>query len=173
LEHCIHCVFPVPCKGQSSGAGRDNVARGTSKGHTFCKRYQAQPEYNRGITNRGPKERLWLGSSKTLNKIFGQSVQLQFAKKRVRASVRLRKMRVRILWRGSAPSKTKEETTDNSLRATDVGTLTIFGTFSCTNRKKDDGDKPGPARTLSGSHLERAALKLRQWGQLESNHCEN
>jgi hypothetical protein len=38
---------------------------------------------------------------------------------------------------------------------------------------KDDGDKPWPARTLSGNHLGWVALKREQWEKLGSNHCEN
>jgi hypothetical protein len=40
----------------------------------------------------------------------------------------------------------KEETTNYSLRAIDVGTLTTLGTFAHTDRKKDDGDKHGPCQ---------------------------
>jgi hypothetical protein len=47
----------------------------------------------------------------------------------------------------------KEETTINRLRAINVRALTTLRTFAHTDRKKDDGDKPGPARTLSGSRL--------------------
>jgi hypothetical protein len=36
---------------------------------------------------------------------------------------------------GSAPSETKEETTNNSLRALNVGALTILGTFARIDRK--------------------------------------
>jgi hypothetical protein len=68
---------------------------------------------------------------------------------------------------GVGRSETKEETTDNRLRAKDVGTLTTLGTFSSTNRKKDEDDKPGSVRTLSGSRSGRAALRREQ---LESNH---
>jgi hypothetical protein len=45
-------------------------------------------------------------------------------------------MNVRTLWRGLAPSKTKEDTTNNSLRAMDVGVLTTLGTSACINRRK-------------------------------------
>jgi hypothetical protein len=38
------------------GPSRDNVARGTSKGQTFGKRYQAQPECNNGIRSYGLKK---------------------------------------------------------------------------------------------------------------------
>jgi hypothetical protein len=37
---------------------------------------------------------------------------------------------------GSAPSETKEETANNSLRAMEIGALTSLGTFACTDRKK-------------------------------------
>jgi hypothetical protein len=37
---------------------------------------------------------------------------------------------------GSAPSETKEETTNNSLRGINIETLTRFGTFGHTNRSK-------------------------------------
>jgi hypothetical protein len=37
---------------------------------------------------------------------------------------------------GSAPSKTREETTNNSLRAINVGALTILETFGSTSRRK-------------------------------------
>jgi uncharacterized protein (DUF849 family) len=36
---------------------------------------------------------------------------------------------------GSAPSERKEETTNNSLRAFDIGALTILGTFAPAGRK--------------------------------------
>jgi hypothetical protein len=51
----------------------------------------------------------------------------------------------------SIPSYTKQETTIDRLRGINVGTLTTLRTFARTNRKNDDGNKPGPARTLSGS----------------------
>jgi hypothetical protein len=38
------------------------------------------------------------------------------------------------------------------------------------SEKNKVDDTPGPARTLSGSHSGRAALRREQ---LESNHCEN
>jgi hypothetical protein len=38
---------------------------------------------------------------------------------------------------------------------------------------KDDGVTPGPARTLPGNHLGRAALRRAQRELLESNHREN
>jgi hypothetical protein len=37
---------------------------------------------------------------------------------------------------GSAPSKTKEETINNSLRAMDIGSLTTFGTSTFTDQRK-------------------------------------
>jgi hypothetical protein len=39
--------------------------------------------------------------------------------------------------------------------------------------KDNDGDTPGPARTLSGNHSGRAAFGREQREQLESNHGEN
>jgi hypothetical protein len=48
----------------------------------------------------------------------------------------------------SAPSETKEEATNNRLRATDVGTLTNLGIVDSPIDKEDDGNKLGPARTL-------------------------
>jgi hypothetical protein len=35
-----------------------------------------------------------------------------------------------------APTKTKEGTTNNSLRAINVGALSTLGTFGCTNQRK-------------------------------------
>jgi hypothetical protein len=40
--------------------------------------------------------------------------------------------------------------------------LTTLRTFGRTDRKKDEVDKPGPARTLSGSRSGRAALRREQ-----------
>jgi hypothetical protein len=37
---------------------------------------------------------------------------------------------------GSAPSETKEDTINNSLRAMDAGALTVLGTFACIDRRK-------------------------------------
>jgi 23S rRNA C2498 (ribose-2'-O)-methylase RlmM len=37
---------------------------------------------------------------------------------------------------GLALSETKEETTNNSLRAMDVGALPTLGTFVCTDQRK-------------------------------------
>jgi hypothetical protein len=48
------------------------------------------------------------------------------------------------LWRGR-PLQNEIETTNNSAGAIEVGALTILGTFALTDRKKDDGDKLGPA----------------------------
>jgi hypothetical protein len=57
------------------------------------------------------------------------------------------------IMKGWAPSKTKVETTNNSLRAIDVGALTTLVTFG-PNRwdKHDDGDKCGPTGILWGNH---------------------
>jgi hypothetical protein len=52
---------------------------------------------------------------------------------------------------GPVPSKMKEETTNNSVRAIEVGALSTLGTSACTNWKKDDGNTPGPTGFLSGS----------------------
>jgi hypothetical protein len=90
-----HHAIPAPHYGHSrQGPGTDIVARGTSKGQPFGKRC------NNGIGNRGLKEGLHLGSSRTLSKTFRQSVELEFAKQTVGTSIRLQKMSVRTLWRG-------------------------------------------------------------------------
>jgi hypothetical protein len=55
----------------------------------------------------------------------------------------------------------KEETTNISLRALNIGALTTLGTFGCTNQEDDD-DKPGLAHTLSGSYSGQAILRSEQ-----------
>jgi hypothetical protein len=52
----------------------------------------------------------------------------------VGSSVSIRKIECQDIMEGSAPSETKEETTNDSLRAIKVGALTTLGTFGCTNR---------------------------------------
>jgi hypothetical protein len=37
---------------------------------------------------------------------------------------------------GSAPSETKEETTNNSLSSMDIGALTVLGSFACIDQRK-------------------------------------
>jgi hypothetical protein len=71
---------------------------------------------------------------------------------------------------GSAPFKTKEETTNNKLEAMDVGALTILGTVALTDQKDENDDKPGLARILSGSRSQRTALRKEQ---LERKHHAN
>jgi hypothetical protein len=88
---------------------------------------------------------------------------------------------------GSAPSKTKEETTDR-LRAGDVGALATLGSLPApTERrifivcillcvdveKKVDGSTSGQTGTICRNRLGRAALMREQEDQLESNRCEN
>jgi hypothetical protein len=97
-------AIPALCKGHD----RDSVARGTSKGQMFGKRYQAQLKYNNSIRRQGLKQRLHLGSRRALNKTFRQIVELDIAKQTVRTCIRLQKMSVRSLWRGQPPPKRKK-----------------------------------------------------------------
>jgi hypothetical protein len=66
------------------------------------------PECSNGIRSRGLKERLHLGSRRTLNKTFTQTIELEIAKQTVRTSIRLQKMNVRTLWRAQPPLKQKK-----------------------------------------------------------------
>jgi hypothetical protein len=74
-------AIPALHKGHGhQGPGRDSVTRGISKGQTFRKRHQARSECNNSIRNLGVKERLHLGSRRTLNNTFRQTVRLEIAK---------------------------------------------------------------------------------------------
>jgi hypothetical protein len=59
---------------------KDNVGRGTLTGQTFGKGHGAQPECNNSTRNRGLKERLCVGSRRTLNKIFRRTIELEVKK---------------------------------------------------------------------------------------------
>jgi hypothetical protein len=90
---------------------------------TSRKRHQMQSECNNGIRNQGLKEQL-CQRRRTLNKTFRHSVDLEIAKQ---SGLPLDCVSER---RGWVPHpKTKEETTNNRLRAMDVGALTTHGTF--------------------------------------------
>jgi hypothetical protein len=52
--------------------GRDNVVWRASKGWTFVKRRQMQPECNNGIRDQGLKGQLHLGSKRIFNKTVRQ-----------------------------------------------------------------------------------------------------
>jgi hypothetical protein len=71
---------PTVKQRQQINWNRDNVAMGTLKGQTFGKRRRAQPECNNVIRNRDLKERLLLGSRRTLNKTFKLIVRLDIMK---------------------------------------------------------------------------------------------
>jgi hypothetical protein len=103
------------------GRGRDNVARGTSKGRTFGKRRQAQSEGITGISNR-------VGNKTALQK--GRRAEDRKANFHQNS-----KNECQDIVEGSAPTETKEEAT-NSLRTMCVGALTTLGSFACTERKR-------------------------------------
>jgi hypothetical protein len=84
------------------------VARGTSKGRTSRKRCRAQPECNSGIRNRDLKERLLLGSRRTLNKTFRQTAGLEIVKRTIGSSVRIRKTSIKTLWSSRPLPKRKK-----------------------------------------------------------------
>jgi hypothetical protein len=52
------------------------------------------------------------------------------------------------------PSETKEETTNNRLRAKDIGTLTTLGTSASTDRKKDEDVNLDRLEPYQGAALE-------------------
>jgi hypothetical protein len=75
---------------------------------------------------------------------------------------------------GSAPSKTKKETTNNRLRVINVEVLTTLGNFGPhPSEKQDYGDAPRSTDNLSGSLSRRATLRREQREQLESKQREN
>jgi hypothetical protein len=71
------------------------------------------------------------------------------------------------LCRGHPLSETKEETTNNSLKAMDVGALTTLGTFACTDWRKMmmvNLDRLAPYEGTTWDE---------QQEQLKSKHCAN
>jgi hypothetical protein len=81
----------------------------------FGKRCQAQLECNNGTRNRDLKEQLCLGSKgKNVTETFRETLRMEITKRIAGASVRIRKMSVRTLWRGRPPLKQKKRplTTD-------------------------------------------------------------
>lgn len=87
---------------------RDSVTRGTSKGQTFGKRHQTQPECSNGIRKRDLKEQLRLENTGIVNETFMETLGLGIANIIAGTSIRLRKMIVRTLWRGWLPPKWKK-----------------------------------------------------------------
>jgi hypothetical protein len=126
---------------------RGDFTRGAPEGLTVEKKWQKGPECNNGIRNKGLKERLCLGSRRTLNKIFRHTVELEVAKQIVRTSITL-KNECQDIVEGFAPSETKQKTAHRlrSWRYKSIDHSWIF----CLHRmkKKDDGDTPGPTGTL-------------------------
>jgi hypothetical protein len=70
-----------------------------------------------------------LGSRTTFGRIFRKTTVLEIRKRIVGTSIRLRKMSVRILWRGLPPPKQR-------LRTMDVRTQAISRTCGHTNQRK-------------------------------------
>jgi hypothetical protein len=68
-----------PQKDGKSRGEEGNVAKGTSELRKFGKRRRGQPECNSGIRNRFLKRRLHLGSMRSFNKTFKQTVELEVA----------------------------------------------------------------------------------------------
>jgi hypothetical protein len=90
----LHSIRDAVIKREWKNWTRDDFVRGTPKGPKFKKRHRAQQKYNSGIRNQGLKERLRLGSRRTLNKTFRQTIELEVTKQIVGTSIKLRKMRV-------------------------------------------------------------------------------
>jgi hypothetical protein len=146
---------PAPRKGHCrQGPGRDNVVRGTPKGRNFEMRHRAQPKRNSGIRDRVLRREPRLGSKEALGQIIG----LEVAERAVEFFHRAMGSELLDIVKGSAPSETKEETSKAQ---------------PSERNKDDDGGKPGPACTLSGSRSGRVTLRREQREQLESNRSEN
>jgi hypothetical protein len=58
---------------------------------------------------------------------------MEFVKRIAGSSARIRKMRVRILWKDRSPPKRKKRL---HIDAIDVRALTILGAYACTDRRK-------------------------------------
>jgi hypothetical protein len=67
-----------------------------------------QPEGGNGIRGRDLKEQLRLGSERISCRFFRKVLVLEIMKPRVEPSVRIRKMSVRISWKGRPPPKGKK-----------------------------------------------------------------
>jgi hypothetical protein len=81
------------CKGHCrQGQGKDSVVRGVPKGRTLGRRHQPKPECKNGIGNRGLRQQLHLGSKRAFNKIVRKSFGLEFVKRIVGSSVRMREV---------------------------------------------------------------------------------
>lgn len=82
--------------------------QGTPKGPMFEKRQWTWPECSSSIRDRGLKEHLHLGSKRTLNKTFRQTIELEIAKRIVGSSSRMWRQSVGALWSGRPPPKQKK-----------------------------------------------------------------
>jgi hypothetical protein len=124
------------------------------------------------IRGRSRRQQLQLESTGNVNETFRDTLELEITKRIAGTSIRLRKMRVRTLWRAQPPSKRKRDSTQSRSHKC----RSIDHSRNCCPHqsvKENDGDKPGPARTLSGSRLGRATLRRVQQEWLERNHHEN
>jgi hypothetical protein len=113
---------------------KDNVTPRIPKGGTFRKRLWKSPECNTGIRNRGLRQKLQgrngvedLGSGQSrylkkpnLTKVqvesmgnsdmnFTKTTRLEIAKRMVRSTAGLQKIRKCILWQGKPPPKRKKK----------------------------------------------------------------
>jgi hypothetical protein len=74
-------AIPAPYKQHSrQGLGRDNVARGTSRGWMLRKRCRAQPECINGIRDRDLQEQLCLRKKRAFGRILRKTIELEIAK---------------------------------------------------------------------------------------------
>jgi hypothetical protein len=83
--------------------GKDKAVSRTEKGRTFGKRHLAKPEGINGMRIQSLKEQLCLGKERISGRILRETLALEIEKRIAGSSVRIRKMNVRILWRGRPP----------------------------------------------------------------------
>jgi hypothetical protein len=95
-------------QGQWKNQTKNKFARGTSKLWTPRRRQQATQQGNNRTRERNPKE-LRRERAGNVIQTFGKTTGLKFAERVSRSTVRLQRIRKRILWRGRPPLKRKRK----------------------------------------------------------------
>jgi hypothetical protein len=87
---------------------KDNVLREAPEKWKFEKRRRPQSKRYNGIKDRGLKQQLRLGSEENIYETLNQTIVLKIVKLASGSSIEIRKMSVKIMWRGRPPPKQKK-----------------------------------------------------------------
>jgi hypothetical protein len=78
------------------------------QGWTIKNRQWKDPECNNGINGEGERQQLCLGNKETFYEVLGQTIGLEIVRHTIRSSVRIRKTRVKTLWKSRPPPMPKK-----------------------------------------------------------------